>query len=322
MNANQRPESLSHRSCSRRQQPSHDSDRSTRQRWRPSRVDNSIPRRAIRGRIPRRRSHARLAWLSYPLSAWTLSGRTRRRPDGVRTGGMSSTTAASMVTSATLAPVTPRSAAARRRHRPGEACSQACHDRPDLRPRGPPRLARTLMVSTLTRDQSTWPCSPSRSNTARCRASNTPAAAHSVSRRQQVAGEPQPSSRAGSSRQGVEVRAMNTIAAKQLRSGMARCRPRYGGRGGAGSKGSTSAHSSSGTSSSTRVVMACDHARPTLKERNAVLGSARRECTRTSAPPAPMPTASPTPQAHPSRAGPGRPATVAPDQESTRGGVA
>jgi hypothetical protein len=54
------------------------------------------------------------------------------------------------------------------------------------------------------------------------RASNTPAWAHSVSRRQQVAGEPQPSSRAGSSRHGVEVRAMNTIAAKQLRSGMAR----------------------------------------------------------------------------------------------------
>jgi hypothetical protein len=45
--ANHRPESLSHRSCSRRQQLNHDSDRSTRQRWRPSRVDDSIPRRAI-----------------------------------------------------------------------------------------------------------------------------------------------------------------------------------------------------------------------------------------------------------------------------------
>jgi hypothetical protein len=43
--------------------------------------------------------------------------------------------------------------------------------------------------------------------------------------RQQVAGEPQPNSRAGSSRQGVEVRAMNTIAAKQARSEMVRCRP-------------------------------------------------------------------------------------------------
>jgi hypothetical protein len=89
----------------------------------------------------------------------------------------------------------------------------------------PPRLVRTLMASTLARDQSTWSCSPSRSKTARCRASNTPAAAHSVSRRQQVAGEPQPSSRAGSSRHGVEVRAMNTMAAKQLRAGMARWRP-------------------------------------------------------------------------------------------------
>src|SRR5829696_6744256 len=43
--------------------------------------------------------------------------------------------------------------------------------------------------------------------------------------RQQVAGEPQPSSRAGSSRHGVEVRAMNTIAARQARSEMVRCRP-------------------------------------------------------------------------------------------------
>jgi len=40
-----------------------------------------------------------------------------------------------------------------------------------------------------------------------------------------VAGEPQPSSPAGSSRHGMEVRAMKTIAAKQLRSGMVRCRP-------------------------------------------------------------------------------------------------
>jgi hypothetical protein len=35
---------------------------------------------------------------------------------------------------------------------------------------------------------------------------------------------------------------MNTIAAKQLRSEMVRCRPPYGGRGGVGSNGSTSAH--------------------------------------------------------------------------------
>ena len=40
---------------------------------------------------------------------------------------------------------------------------------------------------------------------------------------------------------------MYTIAAKQARSGMVRRRPPWGGRGGAGSSGSTSAHSSSGT---------------------------------------------------------------------------
>jgi hypothetical protein len=89
----------------------------------------------------------------------------------------------------------------------------------------PPRLARTLMVSTAARTQSSRPCSPRRSKTCKWSRSKTPALAHSVRRRQQVAGEPQPSSRAGSSRHGVEVRAMYTIAAKQARSEMVRCRP-------------------------------------------------------------------------------------------------
>jgi hypothetical protein len=70
----------------------------------------------------------------------------------------------------------------------------------------PPRLARTLMVSTLARSQSTGPAHPAGPRPQRCRASSTPAAVHSVRRRQQVDGDPQPSSRAGSSRQGVEVR--------------------------------------------------------------------------------------------------------------------
>jgi hypothetical protein len=63
-NANHRSKSRSHRTCSRRQHDSHDGVRSNRQRWRPSRVDDSMPRRAIRAVIPRRRSQARLAALS------------------------------------------------------------------------------------------------------------------------------------------------------------------------------------------------------------------------------------------------------------------
>jgi hypothetical protein len=63
-NANHRPASLSHRTWSRRQQLNQDSDRSTFHRWSPSRVEDSIPRRAIRAVIPRRRSQARLAALS------------------------------------------------------------------------------------------------------------------------------------------------------------------------------------------------------------------------------------------------------------------
>jgi hypothetical protein len=55
---------------------------------------------------------------------------------------------------------------------------------------------------------------------------------------------------------------MNTIAAKQLRSLIVRCRPPYGGRGGTGSNGSTSAHRLSGTSLSARLVMTRDHGMP------------------------------------------------------------
>jgi hypothetical protein len=54
-NANHRPESRSQRTCSRLKQLNHDRDRSTFQRWRPSLVDDSICRRAIRALMPRRR---------------------------------------------------------------------------------------------------------------------------------------------------------------------------------------------------------------------------------------------------------------------------
>jgi hypothetical protein len=53
--ANHRPESRSHRTCSRLKQLNHDSARSTIHRCRPSLVEDSTPRRAIGARIPRRR---------------------------------------------------------------------------------------------------------------------------------------------------------------------------------------------------------------------------------------------------------------------------
>jgi hypothetical protein len=64
---------------------------------------------------------------------------------------------------------------------------------------------------------------------------------------------------------------MNTIAVKRARSGMARRPPSYSERRRDRQQGASSAHSSSGTSSSARGIMTADHARPTPKERNAVL---------------------------------------------------
>jgi hypothetical protein len=49
-------------------------------RWRPRRWLGSMPRRAILGLIPRRRSARRQRGESYPLSPWSLAGRLRGRP--------------------------------------------------------------------------------------------------------------------------------------------------------------------------------------------------------------------------------------------------
>jgi hypothetical protein len=128
----------------------------------------------------------------------------------------------------------------------------------------PPRRARTLMVSMLARDQSSPPPAPRRSSTSRWSWSNTPARAHSAKRRQTVVGEPQPSSQAGSNRQGVEVRAVQDRGeAVALRDHPAPPTVRRAGR--AGSSDSTIAHSSSGTSASASVVMTRDHARPSQR---------------------------------------------------------
>jgi serine/threonine protein kinase len=70
----------------------------------------------------------------------------------------------------------------------------------------PPRRARTLTLSMAALDQSTWPSSPSQSSSRWCSCSQTPACCQSRSRRQQVTPLPQPSSRAGSSRQGTPAR--------------------------------------------------------------------------------------------------------------------
>ena len=150
----------------------------------------------------------------------------------------------------------PLIAAAHRARRPGAAWTQPCPDRPGLRRSGPPLTARKLKESTLTRSRSIRPAAPNSSSSTAWSCSNTPARAHSSRRRQQVVAEPQPSSLAGSRLHGVEVRAMKMSAATQLRSGMRRGTPPRGRGGGAGSSGWTRCQSASGSSRSTRLVMA------------------------------------------------------------------
>jgi hypothetical protein len=150
----------------------------------------------------------------------------------------------------------PLTAAARRARRPGAACTLACRDRPGLRRSDPPLTARRLKESTLTRSRSIRPAAPSSSNRTAWSGSNTPARVHWSSRRQQMVALPQPSSLAGSRLQGVEVRAMKMTAPTQLRSGTRRGTPPHGPGGGAGSSGWMRCHSASGSSRSTRLVMA------------------------------------------------------------------
>lgn len=63
----------------------------------------------------------------------------------------------------------------------------------------PPKTARTLLLSTITRSQSIKSASLSRSRSTLCKASHTPASVQSRNRRQQVMPQPQPISRGRSS---------------------------------------------------------------------------------------------------------------------------
>src|SRR5215217_324266 len=131
------------------------------------------------------RSHS-ASWRT-PLSAWTLAGRVRRRPAGVRIGGRSATTAWNMVVSLPLAAVTtavsggPPASQPRWSLLPGlpRSTGFAPTWSPALGPHahGVHRRPRPVELALLA--QAVQTC--------RCKASNTPALAHSVRRRQQVA---------------------------------------------------------------------------------------------------------------------------------------
>ena len=110
----------------------------------------------------------------------------------------------------------------------------------------PPQTARTEALSTTARDQSNWSAPRSRSKSNRCNCSQTPAACHSCSRRQQVIPEPQPISW-GSISQGMPDR-------KTKRRPVSACRLGPGGRPplglgfSGGKRGAISSHNSSLTS--------------------------------------------------------------------------
>jgi hypothetical protein len=109
----------------------------------------------------------------------------------------------------------------------------------------PPRLARTLTLSRLARDQSIAPSSPSQFRSVECSCSQTPAACQSRSRRQHVVPLPHPDSR-GKSRHGVPVRRMKTMPVRAARSGT-RGRPPFGFGRSLGRSGSIASQRSSDT---------------------------------------------------------------------------
>jgi hypothetical protein len=146
----------------RRRNPNrHASDRSTIQRYRPSRSLAWMPRRAMRGAMPRERRARRFSDESYALSGWNLAGRKQGcpgRPRGPTSGGMASCRGSSSFESWTFA--------AERRTASGIPLRSTT--RWDLLPRlprsagfgpisAPPRLARTLTLSMLARERSMAP---------------------------------------------------------------------------------------------------------------------------------------------------------------------
>jgi hypothetical protein len=164
------------------------------------------------------------------LSACSLLGRKRGRPGcprGPTIGGFASITASRRIESWVLA--------GERRTASGMPLwsTTRWYFEPRL-PRStgfgpmssPPRLARTLRLSTLARDHSITPSSPSEFSRVAWRRPQTPASYQSRSRRQQVDSLPQPSP-VGRSRQGVPDRSTKMMPPRAARSGT-RGQPPFG----------------------------------------------------------------------------------------------
>ena len=104
-----------------------------------------------------------------------------------------------------------------------------------------PFLAATVAESTAARLQSISPTRPNFSKNMRCRRCQTPAACHSLSRRQQVIPLPQPIS-LGSISQGIPLRRTYRMPVRAARLGT-RGRPPFGFGSSGGNKGATWSHS-------------------------------------------------------------------------------
>ena len=106
-----------------------------------------------------------------------------------------------------------------------------------------PFFAATVAESTAARLQSISPARPNFSSNTRCKRCHTPAACHSLSRRQHVIPLPQPIS-LGSISQGMPLRRTNRMPVRAARSDT-RGRPPFGFGFSGGNKGATCFHNSS-----------------------------------------------------------------------------
>ena len=172
--------------------------RSTTQRYRPSRSRDSMPRRAIRGMMPRRRNARRQRGVIISLVGMQLHRALARSPTALARQTQRCNGVDCVFEPLGVVDIGPRDGHRQRHavavHHDVALRAQLAAIRRILAGLVAPPGAGTLALSSDARVQSMRPASCSRCRSARCRRLHTPARCQSRRRRQHVMPLPQPSS--------------------------------------------------------------------------------------------------------------------------------